>query len=167
VPRRSAEGIERSLEATQYMADQTFLDNFGPGDFVNLAVSTIPSTFVQLAFLASLKDGNDGHYHDPLAGLLYGEEAIDAALQAKHREVFSHWLGIGLTEQMAEVAEYLAAQDEDHSSLISIWLQDKVYESLIPGAVSEAEQSLFSSDVKTILQLLQVRLGPAAENRGA
>ena len=146
------------------MAEQTFLDNFGPLDFVNLAVSAIPSTFVKLAFLASLKDGTDGHYRDPLAGILYGEEKIDAALQRKHREVFSGWLGLGLAEQMVEVAAYLGAQDEDHHSLISIWLHDKVYESLIPTAVSQAERSLFSSDVKTILQVLQARLGSSDLN---
>jgi hypothetical protein len=159
LPGREAEGIERLSEAAHYLAEQSFLDNFGPLDFVSLAVSTIPSRFVKLAFLASLKDGTDGHYRDPLAGKLYGEEEIEAALQGKHREIFSNWLGLGLAAQMAEVAEYLAGQDEDHNALISIWLHDKVYESLIPTAVSQAERNLFSSDLKAILQLLQVRLG--------
>ena len=160
LPGREAEGIERLSEAAHYMAEQSFLDNFGPLDFVSLAVSAIPSTFVKLAFLASLKDGTDGgHYRDPLAGILYGEEEIEAALQGKHREIFSNWLGLGLAAQMAEVAEYLAGQDEDHNALISIWLHDKVYESLIPTAVSQAERNLFTSDLKAILQLLQVRPG--------
>src|ERR1700730_14003646 len=160
LPGREAEGIERLSEAAHYMAEQSFLDNFGPLDFVSLAVSAIPSTFVKLAFLASLKDGTDGgHYRDPLAGILYGEEEIEAALQGKHREIFSNWLGLGLAAQMAEVAGYLAGQDEDHNALISIWLHDKVYESLIPTAVSQAERNLFSSDLKAILQLLQVRPG--------
>jgi hypothetical protein len=165
LPGRQAESVPNSSEAAQYMPEETFLDNFGPLDFVNLAVSAIPSTFVKLAFLASLKDGNDDRYRDPLAGLVYGEQKIEAALQGKHREIFSGWLGLGLAEQMAEVAEYLAAQDEDPNALISIWLHDKVYESLIPSAVSGAERNLFTSDLKAILQLLQVRLGPAGENR--
>jgi hypothetical protein len=67
--------------------------------------------------------------------------------------------------QMAEVAEYLAAQDEDRLALISIWLRDKVYESLIPTNVSPAERNLFTSDLKAILQLLQVRHGPEGENQ--
>src|ERR1700737_1618048 len=89
LPGSQAESVARLPEAAQYMPEETFLDNFGPLDFVNLAVSTIPSTFVKLAFLASLKDGNDDRYRDPLAGLVYGDEQIEAALQGKHREIFS------------------------------------------------------------------------------
>ena len=167
LPGCPAEGVARLSKAAQFMPEETFLENFGPLDFVNLAVSAIPSTFVKLAFLAGLKDGNDDRYRDPLAGLVYGEEKIEAALQGKHREIFSGWLGLSLAAQMAEVAEYLAAQDEDHNALLSIWLHDEVYESLIPSDLSGAERNLFTSDLKAILQLLQVRLGPARGNRDA
>jgi hypothetical protein len=38
-----------------------------------------------------------------------------------------------------------------------------MYENLIPEAASELERGLFSSDLRAILQLLQIRLGALRE----
>ena len=57
-------------------------------DFVDLAISKIPSSFGKLTFLAGLRDESTGRYTDPLAALLYGG-GLDAVLGRRHRELFS------------------------------------------------------------------------------
>jgi hypothetical protein len=79
-------------------------DKFGASDFVNLALSPIPSKFGRLVLPADLRD----HETDQLTKMLYGKEQIDEALRQKHREVFFVWLSLSPTAQMEDVAEYLA-----------------------------------------------------------
>jgi hypothetical protein len=148
------------------MPDDTF-DQHGASDFTELALSRIPSTFGKLAFLAALKQSNTGRYDHPLTALVYGKDQIDAALRQKHREMFYAWLGVALARQTEDVAEYLASQADGQNPLIAQtlqrWVQERSYEKLIPEAVSGPERELFSSDLRAILQLLQVRLGSTQE----
>jgi len=147
------------------MAEQTFFDQHHASDFIDLALSRIPSAFEKLAFLAGLRHPNPGRYDDPLAVLVYGEDQIDAALRQKHREMFYGWLGVALARQTEDVAEYLARQADAQyprvAETLQRWVQERSYEKLIPEAANESERELFSSDLRAILQLLQVRLGSA------
>jgi hypothetical protein len=60
------------------------------------------------------------------------------------------------------VAQYLADQGNGDNApiaqTIQQWIQERSYEKLIPEAAGEQERDLFSSDLRAILQLLQVRL---------
>ncbi len=144
------------------MVEKDFVGEFDASDFVNLALSPIPSAFGQLVFLADLLRD---HNVDPLAELLYGKEQIDAALQAKHCEIFSAWLGISLAMQMADVAEYLACEcgtnDTTIANLLQRWIHENLQERLRPAAASASEWGLFSSDLQAVLGLLAYRLGPS------
>jgi hypothetical protein len=141
------------------MPEQNCPDKFDASDFVNLALSQIPSKFGRLVLLADLRDKNN----DELANMLYGKEQIDEALRRKHREVFLAWLGLSLTAQMEDVAEYLANEsgknDTTIEKLIHQWVQEKLHERLRPTAAGESEWRLFSGDLQAILQLLLLRLG--------
>lgn len=135
------------------MTEQSPFDKFDALDFVNLALSPIPSKFGKLVLLADLRD----HANDQLADLLYGKGPIDAALQQKHRELFAAWLGLSLAVQLADVAEYLANEggnDIARAKLVQRWVEEKLYERLRPMGAGESEWRLFSSDLRAILQLL-------------
>jgi hypothetical protein len=146
------------------MAEQNRFDKFDASDFVNLALSKIPSEFGRLALLADLRDQND----DELANMLYGKEQIDQALRRKHREIFLAWLGLSLTEQLEDVAGYLANEGGNNGAtiakLVQRWVQEKSYERLRPTLAGESEWRLFSSDLQTILQLLLRRPGSPGES---
>jgi hypothetical protein len=146
------------------VAEQNPFDKFDASDFVNLALSPIPSTFGRLAFLADLRD----HHSEPLAEMLYGKEQISAAIQKKHRELFFAWLGLSQSSQMEEVAEYLVDLDGNHNAtiaqLVQRWTQEKLYEQLSFTAASESERELFSNAVRDILQLLHNRFGSSGDS---
>jgi len=132
-------------------------------DFVDLAISTIPSTFGKLTFLAGLRDESTGRYTDPLAALLYGNQ-LDGVLEQRHRQFFLAWLGLDLATQTTQVAQYLAVDDENENTLVEQWIKETLYEKLIPPAAREVERKLFVSDLMTILLLLQGKRNPNGES---
>jgi len=67
-------------------------------DFVDLAISKIPTSFGKLTLLAGFRDENTGRYTDTLAALVYGER-LDAILEQRHRDLFLAWLGLDLATQ--------------------------------------------------------------------
>ncbi len=136
-------------------------------DFVNLALTPIPSKLGRLVLLAD----HAGSCHRSAGGNgLYGKEQIDEALRQKHHEVFFAWLGLSLTAQMEDVAEYLANEggnnDTTVAKLIHQWVQEKSYERLRPTAAGESEWRLFSGDLQAILRLL-LRRGFSEESHRA
>ena len=152
---------------THSMPAQPPFDPRSTSDFVDVALGQITPTFGKLAFLAGMRRENSGRYDDPLAALVYGKDQVDAVLRKKHREIFHVWLGVALVTQTEEVAEYLAVQADGQKprivQLLQRWIQYKPYANLIPDDASEPERGLFSSDLRAILQLLQVRLGSTGE----
>src|ERR1700691_394459 len=139
------------------MTEQKLFHKFDASDFVNLVLSPSPSIFGRLVLLADLRD----HDTNPLAAELYGKAQIDEALERKHREIFFAWLCLSWAAEMEEVADYLAdqagIQDATIAQLVHRWTQEKLYEKLRPTVASEAERELFSSGLRAILQLLQVK----------
>ncbi len=118
-------------------------------DFVDLAISKISTSFGKLTLLAGLRDENTGHYTDTLAALVYGK-GLDAVLEQRHRDLFLAWLGLDLATQATQVEQ---------------WIQQRLYEKLIPPAAREVERKLFVSNLVTILLLLQGRLRSLGESR--
>lgn len=149
-----------------FVIKQDPVNKFDASDFVNLALSPIPSTFGRLVLLAELRD----YTADELAELLYGKEQIAAALQQKHRDIFFAWLGLNRASQVAEVEKYLADRsgndDRAIAELAQLWAREKVYEKLRPTAASESERELFSSHLRDILQLRHKGLDSSGENHG-
>jgi hypothetical protein len=72
-----------------------------------------------------------------------------------------------LEEDDDMLAEYLTGQADGENpriaQMLERWIQYRMYETLIPEAASELERGLFSSDLRAILQLLQIRLGALRE----
>jgi hypothetical protein len=114
--------------------------------------------------LADLRD----HGTDPLAEELYGKEQIDVTVRRKHPDVFSAWLSLSRAVQTEEVSEYLVNQAGNQNATIAQftheWTLEKLYEKLRPAKASDWERELFSSDLRMILEFLQVKPNSSGGN---
>jgi hypothetical protein len=154
-------------DSSHCIREQNSFEDFDAFDCVNLTISSVPSTFGKLVFLADLlRDRNI----DPLTEALYGKASIEAVLEWKQREIFFAWLGLSLSDQMDDVVEHFASEcgenDTNPATLLQHWTHQKLYERLRPTTVGESEWVLFSSDLQVILRLLLVRLGSSEESHG-
>jgi hypothetical protein len=133
-------------------------------DFLDLALTQIPTYFGKLVLLADLKDEATGQVMDPLAVLACGKP-LDDVFERRHREIFFAWLCRDLTTQLTDVAQYLAVDRAHGSAQVARWIRERLYERLIPPSATAVERSLFVSDLMAILLLLQARLNSSGERR--
>jgi hypothetical protein len=121
-------------------------------------VASIPTIFGKLAYLGSLRD-IAGHYaHRDLERAL-GPEDADRNLKQLHQQVFSQWLRFGLSEQKADLEEYLREAGDFHS--------EAAYRGLTPATAHEVERQLYVTDLETLLELLRLERNGAFSNREA
>ncbi len=127
-------------------------------EFIQAALSGIPSTFAKLVFLSGA--GDDDRRTEVF---LNSTPGVSAAVQHLHRQLFTAWINATLATQMTAVAEYFAVNARGPVPIvaksIAQWLQEKRYERLIPPDASDLERKVFGIDMEAILQLLQIRLG--------
>jgi hypothetical protein len=113
----------------------------------------IPTLFGRLVFLASLRDPATGHYyHQGLAQSLGAEDA-DRSLCNSHHQVFQQWLGFSLSEQKADLDEYLSFGTAPRYAL--------PYRKLVPPTARDVERQLYLTDLDTLLELLRFEHGGA------
>ena len=133
-------------------------------DFVNLALSRIPSIFGKLALLASLQDEQTGRYGDPLAVLLYGRKQTEDCLKQKHAEIFFAWLRLALAAQTLDLTKCLTSWDDDQNPFTTSWFDERLPEKLIPGPASEMEHALFMGNLRAAFDSLKTRLVSVENN---
>jgi hypothetical protein len=133
-------------------------------DFVNLALSRIPSVFGRLALLASLKDEQTGRYGDPLAVLLYGRKQTEDCLRQKHAEIFFAWLRLALVAQTVDLTKCLTCWEDDQNPFTTSWFDERLPEKLIPGPASEMEHALFMGNLRAAFESLKARLVSVENN---
>jgi hypothetical protein len=92
-------------------------------------LDTIPTVFGRLVYLRSLPDSTD---------LVIGYAAL---------QVFSHWLHLGLSEQIRDLRGYLEGNGAPVPS---------DYDRLVPPAARDIERQLFLTDMETIVVILRV-----------
>jgi hypothetical protein len=90
-------------------------------------LAAIPSIFGRLVYLDSL------------------QENPDRLIGHSHHQVFSHWLMLGLSEQIRELRDYFEHTDAP---------QD--YRKLVPANAREVERQLYLTDMETLIGLLRV-----------
>jgi hypothetical protein len=90
-------------------------------------LAAIPSVYARLVYLHSL------------------EAHPDRLIGHSHHQVFSHWLMLGLSEQLRELRDYFeqTAVPQD-------------YRKLMPSNAREVERQLFLTDMETLIGLLRV-----------
>lgn len=110
-------------------------------------LSQVPTVFGRLAFLTSLRDPSSGRYsHGELLRML-GAEDTDRTLCNSHHQVFSEWLNFTLSEQKADLEEYL--NSAGGSRLAS------KYRHFVPPTARDVERQLYLTDLETLLELLR------------
>jgi hypothetical protein len=90
-------------------------------------LAAIPRVFGRLEYLHSLK------------------ALPDRLIGHSHQQVFSHWLMLGLSEQMRDLREYFENTDAPAD-----------YRKLVPANAREVERQLYFTDMETLLGLLRV-----------
>jgi hypothetical protein len=122
-------------------------------------LSQVPTVFGRLAFLASLRNPTTGRYsHEDLLRVL-GPEDTDRALCNSHHQVFSEWLKFSLSEQKADLDDYLSAVGGSRDAFD--------YHHLVPPTARDVERQLYLTDLETLLELLKYEHGGAFAFPGA
>ena len=130
-----------------------------PDDLWRHTLSQIPTVFGRLVYLSSLRNENTGQYEHHGFSQTYGTDAADRAMRESHETVFAEWLGYDLTQQKADLDEYMLSLGEDHRQLVDVWLRLSPYRGYVPTAVRTADRALFNSDLETLLEALRGGLG--------
>lgn len=142
--------------------DEKEFSSGSPPDQVDAALSRIPSTFGKLVLLANSVHSTDSSHAEGARAVRERLERA-AALKEKHQELFFAWLRLSLATQTEEVAQCFAGQGEGQNArimeLLDRWIEQKMYEKLVPATASDQSHTLFCSDMKAILRLLRIRLG--------
>jgi hypothetical protein len=122
-------------------------------------LSQVPTLFGRLAFLASLRNPATGRYsHEDLLRIL-GPEDTDRALCNSHHQVFSEWLNFSLSEQKADLDDYLTTAGGSREAFN--------YHHLMPPTARDVERQLYLTDLETLLELLKYEHADAFSLRGA
>jgi hypothetical protein len=90
-------------------------------------LATIPSIFGRLVYLHSL------------------EGQPDRLIGHRHYQVFSHWLMLGISEQLRDLRDYFDTGAEPPD-----------YRDLVPAGARDVERQLYLTDMETLLGLLRV-----------
>lgn len=131
-------------------------------DLWDRTLAQVATTFGRLAYLASLRDANSGRYQHFGLAQVYSAEEAERALRASHDEVFHQWLTYPLARQKSDLEDYLSSLEEKRETVLQAWLALSPYQNLVPADASEAQKTLFVSDLEVILELLRCEAFPSA-----
>jgi hypothetical protein len=125
-----------------------------PHQFWRDLLLKIPTVFGRLAFLSSLWDFERDSYREESLNRLLGDEDADLTIRHSHREVFTHWLTLGLAEQKADLSEYRRGNRGPHSQSEDRFLF-RLYRGFIPASARPVERQLYLTDLETLLGLMR------------
>lgn len=104
-------------------------------------------------YLASLRDAQTGRYtHEMLLNYM-NEADADRTIRHTHHQVFQRWLFLTLSDQKADLDQYLS---ESHAPRFAL-----PYRNLIPATALDVERQLYLTDLETLLELLRFEHGGA------
>ncbi len=124
---------------------------FAPGDLWRGTLSSIPTLFGRLTFLAGLRNSETGRYSHPSLLSALGPEEADHALRRGHHVLFGQWIALSLEDQMSDLGEFLSAAGGARDNLH--------YRDLAPAGAHEIERQLYLTDLETLLELLDASRG--------
>ena len=113
----------------------------------------IPTVFGRLVFLASLRDGETGHYYHQGLAQSIGSEDAERSICNSHHQIFQQWLRFSLAEQRSDLDEYLNLDKSPRYAL--------PYRRLVPPTARDVERQLYLADLETLLELLRFEHGGA------
>jgi hypothetical protein len=130
-------------------------------DFTLTTLSAIGSQFARLTYVASLRELSSGKYEHAGLAAVYPEEAIQYALQLCHEQIFERILESPLSEQEQDFRKCLQAMEGGICTAVTHWRQMEVYRILLPEHSPDYLKELFCSNLRALLEILQVECSPA------
>ncbi|HEU0119254.1 MAG TPA: hypothetical protein VFQ91_01930 [Bryobacteraceae bacterium] len=146
---------------------KSLLERSADTDLWRHTLSQIPVLSGRLVYLASLRSPITGRYEHHGLSLLFGETESDKAIRNSHRRAFQEWLAMGLEEKADDLDHYLQSTGEDPGQVLRHWAKSAAWNAFQPTGALSAEKSLFSSDMKTVVKILSLRYGVAAQGHSA
>jgi hypothetical protein len=134
---------------------QSWRSSLPYGNLVKSALSTFPSLFGRLAYLAAFRDLESDRYTDPTC--VFEPHDVDAVLRHEHREAFRAWLRLSLEQQTEDLTDYLWTHLEDRRKMLWQRRHECPYARLIPSYALAAERDLFRSDLELLVAILEAK----------
>ena len=128
------------------------LERSAAADLFKHTLSQIPTTYGQLAYLASLRDPNSGVYRHHGLILSFGREQSIEALRTSHDRVFREWNELPLPAKAQDLGDYLKSLDEAENAVIRHWRQSRIHRTLLPVSATPAERELFFDELDALLE---------------
>jgi hypothetical protein len=116
----------------------------------------VPTRFGRLVLLNSLRDRLTGRYYHSALTESVGREAADRTLCHHHHQIFTEWIALSLSDQKADLYEYLR--------MSGVAVSQIPYRELAPASAHEVERQLYLTDLEILLQLLSFESAGALES---
>jgi hypothetical protein len=130
-------------------------------DFTLSTLAGIPGLFARLAYIASLRDLSSGRYEHAGLAALYPQEALQQALELCHEQIFERILETPLAEQLEDLSACLAGMEGGMCVAVPHWLRLEAYRVLLPEQSPDYLKTLFCSNLRATLEILQQECTPA------
>ena len=128
---------------------------FALRDLHTRTLAKLKGDFARLIYLASTRNYNSGHYeHDGLS-FRFAQPAAEMALDIAHREIFLSLALSPLPLLVQELEQYVFSGCEQPDELLSTWKDLQAYRVLPPAHDDPLTVSLFLSNVKVALALVE------------
>jgi hypothetical protein len=126
-------------------------------DLQNHTLGGISGSIAKLVYLASTRDYNSGrYYHDGLA-FRFTEEIAQNALSVYHRRIFEELVSSSLEELCRQLENYMATSGIAPSEFLELWGKLEPYRVTVPLECDNLSATLFFSNIKVALAILQSR----------
>ncbi len=116
--------------------------------------------FGRLTTVAALRDSHTGRYEHALLRRVLDADAAQNVLYRLHRKCFVEWLGLTLAQQRGDLSRYFNSTASENSNSVVLWLDHRLYQSLVPADAPSYEVELFSHDIWLALQSIQYDFDP-------
>ena len=126
-------------------------------DFTRRSLSALPSGYGRLIYVSSLRESDDRYRHDGLAAV-YSGNAVQAALEHCHEELFAQVLETPLSQQEWDLRMSLAALEGGIGPNLALWRNRERYEELEPRGLPEYLYALFASNVRLLLEIIEAEI---------
>jgi hypothetical protein len=126
-------------------------------DLQNHTLEGISGSIAKLIYLASTRDYNSGrYYHDGLA-FRFTEEVAQTALGLYHAKVFQELVSSSLEELCSQLESYMKSSGIAPNDFLELWRKLEPYRVTVPLDCDNLSASLFFSNIKVALAILQTR----------
>lgn len=128
-------------------------------------MSSIPTAYGRLTYLASLRDPNSGIYRHHGLSTVYGREESARAMRESHEEAFAEWLNLDLEAKTADLREYADKLEDPPEAVLRHLASTATSEAQLPDDARPMERKLFHRDFDMAVELLRRGSGERSSGR--